>query len=94
MRFIPNLLSLSRLPIAVLVLWLSWTGHWKLATLFLLTDALDGTLARRFNVTSGLGGNLLDPVCDGDRQRMDGHCIHRSCRWGMLPQEGARPRTD
>lgn len=68
MRFVPNLLSLSRLPIAGLVLWLSWTEHWKLATLLLLigllTDALDGALARRFNVASSLGGDLLEPVCD------------------------------
>lgn len=68
MRFIPNILSLSRLPIAVVVMWLSWTEEWRLATVFLLigllTDALDGALARRFNVTSSFGGDVLEPVCD------------------------------
>ncbi|MDB5177764.1 MAG: putative phosphatidylglycerophosphate synthase [Candidatus Saccharibacteria bacterium] len=68
MRYVPNVLSLSRLPISVIVLVLLLNESWQLATILLLigllTDALDGALARRFNVTSSFGGDVLEPVCD------------------------------
>jgi CDP-diacylglycerol--glycerol-3-phosphate 3-phosphatidyltransferase len=62
MSHVPNLLSLSRLAMVPVLAALAWTGH---TTLFLvafvaslLSDVVDGWLARRFGVTTPLGSKL------------------------------------
>lgn len=59
---IPNILSASRIGAAPVLLLLAWFGFHDifrtLLVLTLLTDALDGFLARRWNQTSELGARL------------------------------------
>lgn len=67
MRFlslIPNILSFSRLPLALLFLWISSVqGRLILIALAMLSDGLDGFLARRYHWRSYVG-TLLDPIMD------------------------------
>lgn len=64
---IPNLLSLLRLLMIPLFIWLYLHGHkgWTAAVLLLsgLTDVVDGFIARHFNQVSDIG-KALDPVAD------------------------------
>jgi len=67
---LPNLLSLSRLPLGGLF-WITLgptTTHAVLAlgvmALAAGTDILDGTIARRRGVASAGMGSWLDPICD------------------------------
>jgi cardiolipin synthase len=65
---IPNLLSVVRLALVPVFLWLVlWRREDELALLVLvvsgITDYLDGKLARKLNQTSALGA-ILDPVAD------------------------------
>ena len=59
---LPNLLSGLRLLTAPILLYLAWSGRSRLflvlLALSLLSDALDGFLARRFNWTSEFGTRL------------------------------------
>lgn len=62
----PNLVTLSRLPMAALV-WvapasLAWVGLWL--ALAAASDLLDGWLARRLGVPGEDVGAWLDPLCD------------------------------
>ncbi|HVR64201.1 MAG TPA: CDP-alcohol phosphatidyltransferase family protein [Polyangia bacterium] len=65
----PNLLSLARLPLGALF-WLvidddpaDFVGPFAVLAAAAATDVLDGHLARRSGVTSGIG-SWLDPICD------------------------------
>jgi len=61
---IPNLVSLSRLPLIVLiVLLLDSVWRYPLFLLVVVSDGLDGWLARRLDQTSELGA-MLDPALD------------------------------
>lgn len=65
---IPNMLSVVRLLLVPVFLWLvlgPQLDEWALLVLVIsgVTDYLDGKLARRFNQTSALGA-ILDPVAD------------------------------
>lgn len=64
---LPNLLTLSRFGLAVVLFVLiaveSWLGCLIVFALAALTDLLDGHLARRLNQASALGRNL-DPLAD------------------------------
>jgi len=64
---IPNLLSVVRIILIPLFVYLFYTGDVKGALIVLLvsglTDSLDGKIARKFNKISALG-KLLDPVAD------------------------------
>jgi len=67
---LPNLLSLSRLPLAG-VFWVALGPTPKRALLALGvmalaagTDVLDGTIARRRGVSTAGMGSWLDPICD------------------------------
>ncbi|HJR63017.1 MAG TPA: CDP-alcohol phosphatidyltransferase family protein [Gemmatimonadaceae bacterium] len=61
---LPNLLSLSRFPLAVaFVLWESAPARVVLLVLAALSDLLDGWLARKREGASRLGA-LLDPIAD------------------------------
>ena len=70
-EYLPNVLSVSRVVLAILVLLLSgrlteitYLLTVSMATLAMITDALDGYLARRWESTSALG-YVLDAM--GDR---------------------------
>jgi len=67
LRFLPNLLCVLRMLLAVPVAWLLLEREYQ-ATLWIfafaaLTDGLDGALAKRFGWTSELG-KVLDPLAD------------------------------
>ncbi len=64
---VPNLLSLSRIPLGIGVFACIATGAWALAlalfTIATITDWLDGWWARRYQQTSVVGRSL-DPLTD------------------------------
>lgn len=64
---IPNLISLGRLMVAPLAVWLILSYRMEEAFwLFVaagVSDAVDGFIAKRFNATTPLGG-YLDPIAD------------------------------
>lgn len=68
MKNIPNLLSMSRFPLATIVFLLIDRDQWLAAVVVfavaLVTDMLDGWLARKYMWQSDIGKNLLEPVCD------------------------------
>jgi len=59
---VPNLLSLFRIGCVPVLLWFAWTGSREAFLvgfgLGLLSDVLDGIIARRFGVESELGAQL------------------------------------
>jgi CDP-diacylglycerol--glycerol-3-phosphate 3-phosphatidyltransferase len=64
----PNLITISRLVLAVLLFWLiDYDGYWRTAAaVFLLaaaTDFLDGYIARRYGLVTTLG-RIMDPFAD------------------------------
>jgi len=62
---LPNLISLTRLPLGLLVFGYSSDSPWVVALLFflaMLSDLLDGMLARKTGPT--IYGAIIDPVCD------------------------------
>lgn len=67
MRHVPNVLTILRLLVTPIVVWLILAGDFNSAVVLFaaagLTDAADGMLARRFGWSSRLGA-LLDPVAD------------------------------
>lgn len=66
-KYIPNILTCSRILLTPLVIALGLTNHMKiligLVIIIALTDYLDGLLARRWNVQSELGAKL-DAIAD------------------------------
>lgn len=64
---IPNLLTISRLGIALFIPFLAMSSNLMGASILTvvaaLTDALDGFTARKLNAQSEFGRNL-DPICD------------------------------
>lgn len=64
---IPNLISIARLLLVPLIVWLIVAGQYGLGfTVFLaagISDAVDGYIARQFNLRSDLGA-FLDPIAD------------------------------
>jgi len=64
----PNIITLSRLLLAVLLFWLiDQGGHWLAALVVFAiaaaTDALDGFIARRYGLVTKIG-RILDPFAD------------------------------
>jgi CDP-diacylglycerol--glycerol-3-phosphate 3-phosphatidyltransferase len=64
----PNIITLSRLLLAVFLFWLiDVGGHWLAAcvvfTIAAATDALDGFIARRYGMVTKIG-RILDPFVD------------------------------
>ena len=64
---IPNFMSFFRVLLLPFIVWTYWKGANDVAVglliLSVLTDVLDGVIARKFNMVSDLG-KMLDPVCD------------------------------
>ena len=65
---IPNMLSVFRIVLIPVCVWLYWVENKPVSTsaillLSWLTDMIDGFIARRFNMVSDLG-KILDPVAD------------------------------
>src|SRR5690349_8578564 len=63
LRRLPNILSLSRLLLAVLFIPAGRTARVALIVLAAATDFLDGWIARRTNTTTRWGA-LVDPIAD------------------------------
>ena len=59
---LPNLLSVSRIPLGALMFWFVYDTDWVAAVIILWlaigTDVADGYIARASNTTSALGGTL------------------------------------
>ena len=64
---IPNIITLARILLVPFIVWAIASNHIEIAfTIFLaagISDAVDGFLAKRFNMSSELGA-LLDPLAD------------------------------
>ena len=64
---IPNFMSIFRVVLLPFIIWTYWKGSYDVAVGLLIlsavTDALDGVIARKFNMVSDLG-KMLDPLCD------------------------------
>ena len=64
---LPNLLSLSRVGLAIIMAWNVYHSNWYISVAILwtaiFTDLLDGYLARKKNLTSAIGG-LIDHGSD------------------------------
>lgn len=67
LRQLPNTLTIARILAVPPLLWLlvyeRYPAAWWLALAAGVSDALDGLLAKRFNLVTRLGG-LLDPIAD------------------------------
>ena len=67
LRYLPNTISMARLASTPLLVWLAWTSRetafaWLLVAA-LVSDAVDGMLARAFGWASSIG-SLFDSVAD------------------------------
>jgi CDP-diacylglycerol--glycerol-3-phosphate 3-phosphatidyltransferase len=65
---LPNIITLSRLVLAVFLFWLiDLGGHWLSACVVFViaaaTDAIDGYIARRYGLVTKIG-RILDPFVD------------------------------
>jgi cardiolipin synthase (CMP-forming) len=64
---LPNLITLGRILLVPVVVWAIGSGQWQIAFLVFLiagvSDAVDGFLAKRLDMTSELGAHL-DPLAD------------------------------
>ena len=65
---IPNILSMTRIALIPVIVWLycfedSWVWTFVLLMASALTDLVDGFIARRFNMISNFG-KAIDPVAD------------------------------
>jgi phosphatidylglycerophosphate synthase len=69
MSWVPNLLSISRMPLTVAAVYFRWIGNGPLAFTYLaiavFTDFIDGAVARRLKAESLIGKKYIDPFCDG-----------------------------
>ena len=64
---VPNIISLARLCVVPIIFWLILSGNMEIAfwvtLVAAISDALDGIIAKSFNLVTVLGG-YLDPIAD------------------------------
>ena len=67
LKHVPNILTIIRFILIPVILFFIFTGNYLLGFVFFtisgLTDILDGTIARKFNLISTFG-KLMDPLAD------------------------------
>ncbi len=67
LKYVPNTLTILRFFLIPLILYFIFTGNYLLGFVFFtlsgITDILDGTIARKFNLISNFG-KLMDPLAD------------------------------
>jgi len=85
---IPNLLSLVRILLIPLILWLYYGKGQHLMAVGIIvlsgiTDIVDGIIARKFNMVSDLG-KILDPIADKLTQLSLICCFVSKFRW-LIP---------
>lgn len=86
---IPNILSLFRLLLIPVIVWLYVVRHdtkWTCAILVLsgITDVVDGIIARKCHMVSDFG-KVFDPVADKLTQIAMLFCLITRFRWMLLP---------
>lgn len=86
---VPNLLSLFRLLLIPVIVWLYVVKHdpvWTCVVLVLsgITDVVDGIIARKFHMVSDFG-KAFDPVADKLTQIAMLFCLVTKFRWMLLP---------
>lgn len=86
---IPNLLSILRLCLIPLIIWLYRVKENSLLTTAVLllsglTDMVDGYIARRFNMISDVG-KVLDPIADKATQIVMLLCLLSRFQYMMIP---------
>ncbi|MBW1729006.1 MAG: CDP-alcohol phosphatidyltransferase family protein [Deltaproteobacteria bacterium] len=83
-KIIPNILSLLRIIIAPVLLFFAWNGYknYFLAFLILslLSDAVDGFIARKFEISTSTGAKL-DSFGD-----MATYLVIPLCAWWLWPE--------
>ena len=84
MNVIPNIISAARIVCAPILLFLAWEGYRNafiiLLLVSLLSDAIDGYIARKFSVSSKVG-TRLDSLGD-----MAIYLTVPICAWWLWPQ--------
>ena len=84
MNSIPNIVSASRIGIAPVLIYCAWLGHENLFIIFLiislLSDALDGFLARKLNAVTEAGAKL-DSIGD-----LATYLVLPVCAWWLWPE--------
>ena len=84
---IPNFMSFFRIVLLPFIIWTYWKGSYDVAVGLLIlsavTDALDGVIARKFNMVSDLG-KMLDPLCDKLTQAALMICLAFRCWYVWL----------
>lgn len=67
LKYVPNTLTVLRFILIPFILYYIFTGNYLLGFIFFtlsgITDILDGTIARKFNLISNFG-KLMDPLAD------------------------------
>lgn len=86
---IPNILSLFRLCLIPVIVWLytkkqDYFGSLIILMLSALTDIVDGFIARRFDMISDLG-KALDPVADKLTQAATLYCLVSRFSYMIIP---------
>lgn len=86
---IPNILSLFRVLLIPLIIWLYCYKNNYLLTLIVivvsgLTDVIDGFIARRFNMISNVG-KIFDPLADKLTQITIINCLIATYKYMVCP---------
>src|SRR3981189_371417 len=83
---IPNIITLGRILLVPVIVWAIASSQMEVAfALFVIagvSDAVDGFLAKRFNMASELGA-LLDPLAD---KALLVSIFIALCMWGAVPR--------
>lgn len=98
MKFVPNILSLVRLLLCPVFVWVFFNlspqgAFWVFAVASLL-DIIDGYIARKFNAITNLG-KILDPVADKVLQISAVICftLEKTIPWFVLTVLGLKELT-